>query len=180
VHARATKQAPSPALARGLEAVRTKGIDPATGLLVQAVDVATAAPRDAPRASGTALAAYFLSFADEPTSRALFEALERGQFRTVLGFGGVLEYAAGKRGGRGDVDSGPVFLGFGVSASGFAIGASRAHGDLDTFTALYATAHLFGAPLDEDGVRTYTTGGPIGDAILFAMLTAPRATRWSS
>jgi hypothetical protein len=179
VHARATNQAPSPALARGLLAVRTKGIDPATGLLIQAVDVAAAAPRDAPRASGTALAAYFLSFVDEPTSQALFDALERGQFRTVLGFGGMIEYPAGHR-GRADVDSGPVFLGFGVSASGFAIGASRAHGNRDTFTALYATAHLFGAPLDEDGVRTYATGGPIGDAILFAMLTAPRATRWSS
>jgi len=179
MHARATKQAPSPALARGLLAVRTKAIDPATGLLVQAVDAATGAPRDAPRASGTALAAYFLSFADASTSQALFDALERGQFRTVLGFGGMIEYPAGHR-GRGDVDSGLVFLGFGVSASGFAIGASRAHGDLDTFTALYATAHLFGAPFDENGIRTYATGGPIGDAILFAMLTAPRATRWSS
>ena len=76
--------------------------------------------------------------------------------------------------GAGDIDSGPVVLGFGVSASGFAIGASRAHGDRETFTGLYATAHLFGAPWDEDGSRTYATGGPIGDAILFAMLTAPR------
>ena len=31
-----------------------------------------------------------------------------------------------------------------------------------------------GAPFDESGTRTYTTGGPIGDAILLAMLTAPR------
>jgi len=62
----------------------------------------------------------------------------------------------------------------GVVAACFALGASRAHGDRQTFTALYATAHLFGTPFDEDGVRTYATGGPIGDAIMFAMLTVPR------
>jgi hypothetical protein len=159
------------ALARGLEAMRARGIDAATGLLFQAVTVDEAAPVDSPRASGSALAAYFLSFADPGMSRGLFRAL-KAQFRTVLGFGGVLEYPPAVQ-KRGDVDSGPVLLGFGVSASGFALGASRIHGDRDIFRALYASAHLFGAPLDEaDGTRTYVVGGPLGDAILFAMFTA--------
>ena len=47
--------------------------------------------------------------------------------------------------------------------------------DADAFVALYATAHLFGAPFDEQSTRTFATGGPLGDAILFAMLTAPRS-----
>lgn len=176
LHARATGRA-SPALRRVLDAI-ARSVDPETGLLFQAVVPADAAPRDRPRASGTALAAYFLSFADVPTSRALFGAIERSQYRTVLGFGGVLEFPRSARGGspRSDVDSGPVVLGFGVSASGFALGASRAHGERDMFTALYATAQLFGAPLEEDGARTYATGGPIGDAIMFAMLTARRTS----
>ncbi len=179
VHAHATKRPPLPALERGLQAIRSRGIDPTTGLLFQAVGVRNAEPRDAARASSSALATYFLAFADGPMSSSLFRALERRQFRTVLGFGGMMEYPAGGERGRGDIDSGPVVLGFGVSASGFALGASRAHGDRETFTALYATAHLFGAPLDEGGTRTYATGGPIGDAILFAMLTTPRAGRLS-
>jgi hypothetical protein len=174
LHSRATASQRPPAFLRGLDAVK-RSIDPSTGLLFQAV--AESGPRDSARASGTALASYFLSFADVPTSRTLFRALERSQFRTVLGFGGIMEYPRGREGGHGDIDSGPVVLGFGVSASGFAMGASRAHGDRDTFTALYATAQLFGAPLEEDGSRTYAMGGPIGDAILFAMLTAPRAGR---
>lgn len=177
VHARATRQPPPAALRRGLDAIRTHGIDPTTGLVVQAVALETGKARDAPRASGTALGAYFLAFADLATSRDLYRALERRQFRTVLGFGGIMEYPEGHRRLRGDVDSGPVVLGFGVSASGFGLGASRIHGDRDMFTALFATAHLFGAPLDERGTRTYVTGGPIGDAILFAMLTAPRGGR---
>jgi hypothetical protein len=170
---------PAPALRRVTGAV-ARSVDRETGLLFQAVALADASPRDRPRASGTALAAYFLSYADVALSRALFLALERSQYRTVLGFGGVLEYprTAGAA-PRGDVDSGPVVLGFGVSASGFALGASRVHGERDMFTALYATAQLFGAPLEESGARTYATGGPIGDAILFAMLTAPRASAGS-
>jgi hypothetical protein len=179
LHARATRQAPAPAFLRGLEALRQKAVDPVTGLLFQAVNVADATPRDAARASGTALASYFLSFADVPTSRQLFRALEKSQFRTVLGFGGIMEYPPRRKAERADIDSGPVFLGFGVSASGFAIGASRAHRDRDTFTALYATAHLFGTPFDEAGIRTFVAGGPLGDAILFAMLTAPRAGTFS-
>jgi hypothetical protein len=170
LHHRARNDPPPAALERALEGMR-RAIDPRSGLLVQAVTV-EGALRDAPRAAGTGLASYFLSFAEGPLSRSLFTALAR-QFRTVLGFGGILEVPRGSP-SRADIDSGPVFLGFGVSASGFALGASRIHGDFDTFRALSATAHLFGAPLDEHGMRTYAFGGPLGDAILFAMLTAPR------
>lgn len=173
IHARATGKEPSPGMAVLLAAME-KSIDPQSGLLFQSVN-ADGSPRDTPRASGTALAAYLLSYADAKLSARLFHALEKGQFRTVLGFGAMMEHPITKKDGKADVDSGPVVLGFGVSATGFALGASRAHGDAQMFTSLYATAHLFGAPFDEDGVRTYTTGGPIGDAILFAMLTAPKA-----
>lgn len=173
LHAKALGQEPSPAQIK-LSAALRGAIDPQTKLLYQSVN-ADASMKDSPRASGTALAAYLVSYVDPSLSRELFRALEKGQFRTVLGFGAMMEYPVTKKDGKGDIDSGPVVLGFGVSATGFALGASRANGDREMFTALYATAHLFGAPFDEDGMRTYTTGGPIGDAILFAMLTAPKA-----
>jgi len=156
----------------GLAAVR-RAIDPQTGLLLQTL-------RGRARASGTALAAYFLAFADPALSRSLFRALEAGQFRTVLGFGGMLEVPVGTRPAALYDGSGPVVLGFGVAATGFAIGAARALRERDRFAALCATAHLFGGPLDEDGDRTYALGGPLGDAVLFAMLTAPRAGRFAS
>jgi hypothetical protein len=169
---------PPPALAIGLDAIRARAVSPVTGLLAQAVSGASAvsAPRDPGRGSGTALAAYFLSYADRDTSAALYGALRHDLFRTVLGFGVVLEYSPScdTCAGRVDIDSGPTMAGFGVSATGFAIGASRVNDDRDTYTSLYATAHLFGAPFDDRGERTFATGGPLGDAILFAMLTAPR------
>ena len=175
LHAKARGAEAPPGLTRGLAAIRTSGVQPVSGLLAQSVDANTAAPRDQGRGSGTALAAYFLAYADPAMSASLYRAVHRELFRTIIGFGAVLEHPAGSDGaGRVDIDSGPVFAGFGVSATGFAIGASRVSDDRDAFIALYATAHLFGAPFDEAGTRTFATGGPLGDAILFAMLTAPR------
>jgi hypothetical protein len=177
LHARATHHAPAPGLARGLEAIRTHAVSLDDGLLAQAVDSSTGGPRDPGRGSGTALAAYFLAYADQAMSASLYRAVHRELFRTIIGFGVVLEHPSSceKCTGRADIDSGPVVFGFGVSATGFAIGASRANDDRDAFASLYATAHLFGAPFDEGATRTFATGGPLGDAILFAMLTTPRA-----
>jgi hypothetical protein len=73
----------------------------------------------------------------------------------------------------GDVDSGPVIFGLGPSATGFALGAARANADEETFGELYATAALVGAPVEHEGARKFALGGPIGDAILFAMITTP-------
>ena len=166
----------TPGLARGLDAVRTRGVQHGTGLLAQSASASTGGPRDPGRGSGTALASYFLAYADPALSASLYRAVHRELFRTIVGFGAILEHPSScdSCAGRVDIDSGPVFAGFGVSATGFAIGASRANDDRDAFTSLYATAHLFGAPYDDEKARTFATGGPLGDAILFAMLTAPR------
>jgi hypothetical protein len=157
-------------LRRWSSRVRERVLDPRSGLLVQAVDQ-EGEPVDRPRASGTAFAAYFLSFSDRELSRTLYDAL-RNQRVTFMGFGGIREYPVGEPHGPGDIDSGPVLLGVGVSASGLAAAGARVHGDRDLFTALYRTVHLFGAPLDRGGRRRYVTGGPLGNAIMLAVLTA--------
>lgn len=153
--------------ARVEKTARTDG-----GLLVQ-IMAPDGSPVDEGRGSGTFFASYFLSFADPALSRSLYESGKRELYTELSGFGAMREYARNARGG-GDIDSGPVVLGLGVSSSGFALGPARIHGDRETFRGLYATAHLFGVPVDTASVRTYATGGPIGDAILFAMLTARR------
>lgn len=148
-------------------------VDQPTGLLIQLVHPVTGVRLDAPRGSGTCLAIYFLSFADRALSRDLWKAV-RGELQaTVLRFGVIREYPPGIN-GRGDYDSGPILFGYGFTATGFAIGASRVNADEASFRALYSTAHLFGLPSDEDEFRRYASGGPIGDAILFAMVTAPK------
>ncbi len=126
-----------------------------------------------PRGSGTALAAYFLSFADAGLARELAGALARTGHVSFAGFGAVREYAPGAA-GRGDIDSGPVLLGVSVSATGFALAAARQSGDRDRYRALYRTAALFGVPVARDGGWRFVTGGPLGNAILLATLTARR------
>ena len=163
-------------LQRWAERCRRDYIDRATGLLYQCVDPGTGKPADDPRGSGTALAIYFLSFSDPALSRELFQALQQHLARNCLGFGVVREYPATVKSGRGDIDSGPVLFGWSISATGFAIAGSRIHGDPVLFDRLCRTAYLFGAPCDHAGRRDYVMGGPLGNAIMFAMLTAKRST----
>ncbi|MCH9686486.1 MAG: hypothetical protein K0V04_33945 [Deltaproteobacteria bacterium] len=152
--------------------------DSSTGLLVQSVDPGSGRWVDGPRGSGTALAVYFTSFWDEAVSLALYRAQQQLR-RDVLGFGTMREYPSGVD-GRGDIDSGPVVLGVSISSTGFSLAGSRIHDDRDTFEALFATATLFGAPIDRDGARNFALGGPLGDALMFAMLTARPAATWSA
>ena len=170
VHARAAHVSHDAVLRHWAERVRTRQIDPATGLVVQRMDATTGAPHDAPRASGTALAAYFAGFADRDVAQLLATGALR-QLRTRLGFGGIREYPDDLD-GKGDVDSGPVIFGISVAATGFALAPARALGDDGAFTALYRTVSLFGMPTTDGDRRRFAIGGPIGNALLLALLTS--------
>ena len=150
-----------------------------TGLVIQSVHSTTGAARDAARGSGTALAAYFLSFVDRDASGRLYDALRTHLRREAAGLVAMREYPAGADGG-GDIDSGPIFLGLGLSSTGFALGASRAHGDRDTYAGIWALTCLFGAPVSRGGAQRFAMGGPIGDAVMFAMATTPRRLPWDA
>ncbi len=167
------QRAGADAVQRWSHLAREKLVDPDTGLLFQSVDPVTAEPRGVPRASGTALAIYFLSFADPGLSEDLYEALVRQGYREPLGlgFGTVREYPEGTF-GIGDVDSGPVILGFGTSATGFALAGARIHGDGRVYRGIFRSAVLAGCPVRRQGRWRWMTGGAIGNAILLAMLTA--------
>ena len=90
---------------------------------------------------------------------------------TLLGFGAIREYAPGHD-GLGDVDSGPVVLGVSVSATGFALAPARASGRFEDFESLFRTTELFGMPVELSGRERFVTGGPIGNALLLALLTS--------
>jgi len=171
LHDSVTRGTNGPLVAAWMARCRSDYQDAATGLLIQAVDPVTGAPIDVARGSGTALGLYFLSFIDRSMAGEWFGSVQRDLARSVAGFGLVREYPAGVT-GLGDIDSGPVLLGYGVSPTGFSLAGSRMFGDATYFTKLYRVVHLFGAPRVRNGEFHFTTGGPIGDSILFAMLTA--------
>jgi len=171
---RATGADHSDLLMRCEKKLRSNYIDNASGLMIQAVNSDTGVAVDQPRGSGTALGLYFLSFSHPKLAAELWQVMATKQKGHVLNFGMMREYPPGVS-GWGDVDSGPVIFGYGVSPSGFALAGARIFGDEDTFRALYATTVLFGGPGEAGDRHGYLVGGPIGDTILFAMLTAQPA-----
>ncbi len=142
-----------------------------TGLLYQAMN-ADGSPRDLPRGSGTALSVFFLSRAYPDLTADLFGAIQKHLAPGLFQFGAIREYPRGLP-GRSDIDSGPIIFGFGFSATGFSIGGARAVGDAGLYARLYASAILAGAPSRADGRTNFLTAGPLGNAILLAMLTTP-------
>jgi hypothetical protein len=157
-----------------LDNFRLMCVDPDTGLLIQATDFKSGEGCDLPRGSGTTLGIYLISFADYAFAAELYDAAQKQLARKVFGFGGVREYAAGTAGGYGDIDSGPVVFGYGLSATGFMIGGARLFEDEEYYARLFATAYAWGAPYAHKGKLNFVSGASLGDAILFAMLTAPK------
>ena len=158
-------------LARWKEHFVRDYVDKETGLLIQAVNFRDGEAIDDPRGSGTTLGLYALSFVEPEFSRQLFEATRDQLAGHFLGFGGVREYPRGVV-GFGDIDSGPMVFGFGMSSTGFSIAGARIHKDRELFTDLFSTLYMCGAPLKRKGEIEYVSGGPLGNAIVFAMLTA--------
>jgi hypothetical protein len=155
-------------LARSSAALRKRVIDPATGLVFHTVDAFTGEPTGAPRSSSTALAAYYLSYADVALARDLHRAAAR-QKRTLLGFGGLREGPAGEA-----ADAGPALFGVSVAATALALGGARLFGDRASFTELWRTIDLVGVPVARPARTRLLAGGPLASAVLLAMATAPR------
>lgn len=173
LHARATGLDIRADLNTWAERFEKCALHPPSGYLYQRVKTGSCKPVDAPRGSGTAIGSYAIGFAHENLARKLYDALARHGYITVAGFGGILEYAPGFS-GKGDGNAGPIILGASVGASGFGLGAARMHGDRDGFTYLYRSAAFAGIPMSRGDEARYGAGGMLGDALLFAMLTARR------
>lgn len=170
VHGRVTGVDHAPVLRKWARLVRERQIDRESGFVIQRMGAQDGKPHDAPRGSGTALGAYFAGFADQSLSRELAAAVFRHE-STLMGFSGLREYADGYF-GFGDVDSGPVVLGVSVSGTGFALASARAHDRPEVFARLYRTTELFGVSHHGRGETRFLTGGPIGNALLLALLTS--------
>lgn len=174
LHTRATGT-PHPAIGRWVARARAEWVR--DGLLVQSVR--DGRPADHPRGSGTFLASWFLHPADPAFAGELYRAGRDRLMGSAFGVPAMREYPPGVD-GRGDIDSGPIVLGFGVSSTGFAIGAGLLDGDAEMALALAGTARSLGGMVLalDPSLRGPTdagshSGSHIGDAILFAM-TASR------
>jgi hypothetical protein len=148
-------------------------LEPRSGLLFQSINPRDGKPAAAARASGTARAAFLLSYGERAVSGALFAAVRDRCADSFWGFGYLNEHHIGSTApGIGDSDSGPLVFGVSPAATGFALGGARVFDDRRLFVSLYRTAHLAGTPVTRRDRRVFVTGGPLGNAIMLAMLTA--------
>lgn len=177
LHDQVTGEDHSAAIKAGLKAFK-RAVDPETGLLIQAMRPNGKA-LDTPRGSGTFLASWFLVKADPALARALFDAGRRELEGSVLGLYAMREHPAKNADRGGDIDSGPLLMGYSVSATGFAMGAAAGLGEEEIVEDILRTVR-FGGPLAVNVVPGLkapggggATGSHLGDAILLAMVTTP-------
>lgn len=172
LHEKATGAGNVELLEKVVNNFRSVCIDEESGLMIQSINRFSGKAMDEPRGSGTTFGLYFLSFADRTLATELYQAARKEIAGSLIGFGLMQEYPKSSKGGIGDVDSGPVIMNYAVSPTGFMIAGTRIFGDRDYFQKLYRTSVLFGAPLRSGDQWQYVAGGPLGNAIMFAMLTA--------
>lgn len=163
------------AVLQAARAAMRRAVNADTGLLHQAVG-GDGRPLAPPRGSGTFLSAWYLHRADPELGRSLYESGREVLGKEVFGIYAMREHLPGVE-AKGDVDSGPLILGFSVSATGFALGGAVAYGDDATRdrilkTVDMGTEYALGAV---PGLKTGNggaTGSALGDAILLAMMTS--------
>lgn len=154
-----------PVLARWIDAVRLS-LDPDRGAIPHAADFVHAKVLGEPRGESLALVSLLLAEVDGTLARRQYEILRRDFVDYAWGVPGVREYPRGVR-GRGDVDSGPLVLGFSGPAIVVGAGAALANGDEELGTTLLSVAELAGLPIEIAGRRAYAGGIlPVGDAFL--------------
>ncbi|MEL6882170.1 MAG: hypothetical protein AAFP09_16710 [Cyanobacteria bacterium J06607_10] len=176
LHDKATGESHQRELAKLVQYFCDQFLDPATGLVFQSVDVATGQPIDRPRASGTALSAYYLSFVDNVVTAHIFQPVASSQIlRLPVGLA-IKEYPVGET-GDGDIDSGLLVLGASPSATVFAIGGAKITNDKSLYRELYETILSFSRLPPSQGEFSKVAADnlletPLGHSILLAMLTA--------
>jgi hypothetical protein len=144
------------AVRRWVEHARSQP-DPATALLPHQVDSASGRIKRGSRGSSQVYLLAFLPEIDAGLARAHYARFRELFVVRRLGFLAVREYPRG-RFGVGDVDSGPVVLGVGPTATMVSLAAARANGDRELFESSATLLEALGVPREEGGEKSYAFG----------------------
>lgn len=139
------------------------------GLMHSEVHPVTHEPIDGPRGCSIAWTIQFASYFDPRFAAEQYTALKQHMAGGLAGVGLFRERPGDRTTGPGDIDSGPLFLGYGVAASGLAYGAAVATGDGPTARRLREVIEVFGCDTRSGDERHYRVFSPLSDAlVLFA------------
>ncbi len=151
-------------------------LDRDLGALSHAADADSGAPRGGVRGSSLALMSRVLVDAAPDFSREQYVVLRDHFVDFSWGLPGVREYPRGDD-SQGDVDSGPIILGFSGPAVVVGAAAAEIHGDPSVAGPLLGAVELVGVPVQVMGRRSYAGGRmPLGDAFIAWARSSPAPT----
>ncbi|MBS1149759.1 MAG: hypothetical protein H6Q89_1457 [Myxococcaceae bacterium] len=130
--------------------------DKATGLHVSFLHL-DGRVRDVPRGCALSWSLAVLPRLHPRIAAEQWAAYKKSFFGCTAGVCLVREYPPGVD-RAGDVDSGPVVNGYGMSATAFALAAARANGDRETAAALERLGESFGSPVVTAAGKRYLNG----------------------
>lgn len=159
------RQLAKPLAEKHLASVKQYYLDAATGMFSTYVFPKERRSLQGPRGISQMYGLHFLrDFAPEFAGEQ-YALSRRHLFTSVLGIPGVREFPEAVP-VRPDVDSGPLFFGMGLSASGFAVAASATMGDRELAANLALAAGVVGLPIFSEGRLTYALMPAVGQEVI--------------
>lgn len=117
------------AIEQHLQWVRKNATDPQTGLPYSQLDSMGAADHELPRGCDISLRLMLMPYLDAQYADVLYQNYISKYWRRLGPCGGFSEWPRGID-KFSDMDSGPIFLGIGMAATGFGVGSASAMGDV--------------------------------------------------
>ena len=163
-----------PFIQRWLKMVKTKLIDPQSGMLVSSFKL-DGTHLNGPEGSSLWMVLHCLRLVDPAFAETQYALAKKALLRNVMGYAYAREWPESQQGTE-DVDSGPIIPGLGASpgASGLAILGAATFNDTETLNALLRSLVAFGMPNEEKDELRFDASNLVGDAvILYALSQGP-------
>jgi hypothetical protein len=136
------------------------------GMVPHAVRAKSGMPAENARGSSMALMLIFLRDIDLQFAQDQFLVFNKHFIDSQFGLTGIREYAKSES-GNGDIDSGPVILGFGGAATIVGMQTLSLYGEDEPGLKVRNTVEAFGIPIQSEGHKQYLLGElPIADAFI--------------
>ncbi len=167
----------SPLIRKWVTYTKNNLLDPETGMVLYHVGT-TGRPQGTPRGVLQAWNSVWLPHIDKAFARAQYTVMKKYLEDAVLfnTFAGIREYQTGKSGPTDGI-AGPIIAGISGSATGFALGGARWHGEEEFLQKLLHTTELIGSTISWGNKRFYLTAPLVGEAIVLTSLTV---TDWDN
>ncbi|UII19660.1 hypothetical protein [Fulvivirga ligni] len=141
-------------------------VDSSTKMIPHQVNYQNGTPIQGPRGCSMVLILRMLKEIYQEFANDQYAKLKEQFVSSAVGLPAVREYPDGEF-GLGDVDSGPVILGVGFSATITSIGLFSMFGDYELSHAQYQTVHAFGLDIESKDSKQYLLGQlPMADAFI--------------